>query len=122
MGEHQHTFSSHGLVRDPAFWRRFSAAVHLNEDVKLERGFPSVSSTEDGKYGYVCCSFYYLKVVWGREVLELSLICGYRDQWLAMQYKEKRKCRAMCVAITLVVMIVIAAVVSVGYYFLKVRK
>lgn len=26
------------LVRDPAFWKRFSAAMHLDEEAKTETG------------------------------------------------------------------------------------
>jgi hypothetical protein len=43
----------HGLVRDPAFWKRFSTAVHSREDVNLESGLKSAASSVDMKYGYV---------------------------------------------------------------------
>lgn len=46
----------------------------------------------------------------------------YRDEWLAQQYREKRRCRITCVAITLSVVTVVLSAVFVVYYFLKVRK
>ncbi len=45
-----------------------------------------------------------------------------RDEWLAQQLMEKRRCRIMCASITLVVLLVIIAAAIVGYHFTKVRK
>lgn len=40
----------YGLVRDPAFWKRFSTAVHISE---IETGLKSAASSVEMKYGYV---------------------------------------------------------------------
>jgi len=81
------------LVRDPAFWKRFSVAVHNAEEVDSEKGLSPASSI-DTKYG---------------------------ADWLVQQHKEKRKCRIMCVAITFAVILVIAAAAVLGWYFVDVR-
>jgi len=41
-----------GLVRDPAFWKRFSTAVH-RADTDTEMGVRTPASSVDMKYGYV---------------------------------------------------------------------
>ncbi|KIN04157.1 hypothetical protein OIDMADRAFT_26774 [Oidiodendron maius Zn] len=87
--------ASHGLVRDPRFWRLFSKAVHLSDGEKLESGLQTASNTADAKEG---------------------------DEWLAEQYKERRKCRIICGVITAAVILAILTVVLVAYYFLKIRN
>lgn len=42
-------------------------------------------------------------------------MCGNRDEWLDLQYREKRRCRALCVTITLAMMVAIVAVVSMAF-------
>jgi hypothetical protein len=46
----------------------------------------------------------------------------YRNDWLAQQAKEKRRCRIVCMSITLAVLLVVIAAAIVGWYFTKVRK
>jgi len=80
-----------GLVRDPAFWKRFSVAVHRAES-DIEMGLRTPASSVDIKYG---------------------------DQWLEQQHKDKRRCRTICVVITISVIIVLAAAAVVGWYFVN---
>lgn len=42
-----------GLVRDPAFWKRFSTAVHRAELGDTEMGLRTPASSVDMKEGYV---------------------------------------------------------------------
>ncbi|KAA8576289.1 hypothetical protein EYC84_006430 [Monilinia fructicola] len=65
---------SMGLVRDPMFWKRFSTAVHMSEvDLKeIESGFAS-ERLEKRKDSY-----------------------GEGEDWLDQQYKERRRCRLIC--------------------------
>lgn len=42
-----------GLVRDPAFWKRFSTAVHRSGEYDKEAGLDSAASSVDVKLGYV---------------------------------------------------------------------
>jgi len=83
-----------GLVRDPAFWKRFSTAVHRAEQGDAELGLKTPASSVDMKYG---------------------------DQWLVQQHKEKRRCRILCVSITFAVILVIAAVTTVAFYLAHIR-
>jgi hypothetical protein len=65
-----------------------------------------------------------MRVTWVSEQKGLKswLTGDNRDEWLVQQLKEKRKCRILCVTITLGVIITIAAAVLVAYYFLKIHK
>lgn len=45
-----------GLVRDPAFWKRFSTAVHIAEQDSAEMGLRTPASSVDMKYGHVAKS------------------------------------------------------------------
>ncbi|KAF7915776.1 uncharacterized protein EAE98_009347 [Botrytis deweyae] len=85
---------SMGLVRDPMFWKRFSTAVHMSEvDLKeLESGFAS-------------------------ERVERKDSSGGGEDWLDQQYKEKRRCRFICIGVTILVSILVAAAVVVVLYF-----
>ncbi|KAF7913793.1 uncharacterized protein EAF01_000199 [Botrytis porri] len=85
---------SMGLVRDPMFWKRFSTAVHMSEvDLKgLESGFASERVERKDSYG------------------------GGED-WLDQQYKEKRRCRSICIGVTILVSILVTAAVVVVLYF-----
>ncbi|KAB8302877.1 hypothetical protein EYC80_006204 [Monilinia laxa] len=76
-----------GLVRDPMFWKRFSTAVHMSEvDLKeIESGFAS-ERLENRKDSY-----------------------GGGEDWLDQQYKEKRRCRLICMVVTFGVAILVAA-------------
>jgi len=40
-----------GLVRDPAFWKRFTVAVHKAEETDSEMGLKTPASSVDIKYG-----------------------------------------------------------------------
>ncbi|KAH8603076.1 hypothetical protein B0O99DRAFT_498474 [Bisporella sp. PMI_857] len=82
-----------GLVRDPAFWKRFSTAVHRAETFDSEKGAKSPSSFN----------------------------MKNEDQWLVQQHREKRRCRVICVSITLAVIIVVTAAAVCGWYFVNVR-
>ncbi|KAE9381332.1 hypothetical protein N431DRAFT_424893 [Stipitochalara longipes BDJ] len=84
-----------GLVRDPHFWKRFSTAVHKAEVTgDVEQG-----SQKSGKTSV-----------------------DTKDEWLAQQHKEKRRCRILCASITGVLLLVIIAAAVVGWYFTKARK
>ncbi|KAF7856880.1 hypothetical protein EAF04_009641 [Stromatinia cepivora] len=86
---------SMGLVRDPMFWKRFSTAVHMSEvDLKeLESGYARerVGRRKDPYDG--------------------------GEDWLDQQYKEKRRCRFICIGVTFLVAILVAAAVVVVLYF-----
>ncbi|PQE20962.1 hypothetical protein CJF30_00002290 [Rutstroemia sp. NJR-2017a BBW] len=82
-----------GLVRDPQFWKRFSTAVHMSEEnlKELEAGLAGTG---------------------GRN--ERSDTIG---NWLEQQYREKRRCRAICMGVTLLVAILVAAAVVIVLHF-----
>jgi len=84
------------LVRDPAFWKRFSVAVHAAEDV--EKTPASSSSAESGRRS------------------------NGRDDWLAQQHQKKRRWRCIAWSITLGVALLIAAIVLVIYYLVHVSQ
>ncbi|CZR50955.1 uncharacterized protein PAC_00830 [Phialocephala subalpina] len=75
-----------GLVRDPMFWKRFSVAIHMAEvEPDEERAKGSVKSG---------------------STVEIK---SSGDDWLNQQRKEKRRCRVVCLSITVLVVIIIAA-------------
>ncbi|KAG4431847.1 hypothetical protein IFR05_012664 [Cadophora sp. M221] len=85
-----------GLVRDPMFWKRFSVAVHEAEGGDLESGRSASASTIE------------LKKNGERE---------RENDWLAQQNKEKRRCRFMCMIITLIVVLLITGGSIAGWWF-----
>ncbi|CZS91513.1 uncharacterized protein RAG0_02114 [Rhynchosporium agropyri] len=87
---------SPGLVRDPIFWKRFSAAVHASEEFDLERGRSDSTSTVDSKKK-------------GERKRE--------NDWLEQQWKEKRRCRTLCIVITLIVACLISGGAVAGWWF-----
>ena len=81
-------------VRDPAFWRRFSVAVHLDE----EKGpLPSENSS-----------------VSSRPSLK------HTDTWLEKNRKKKRRTRLCGCAIALITILVLVAGAFALMYFLKI--
>lgn len=84
-----------GLVRDPMFWKRFSVAIQMAEVTDEESGKASVKSGST----------------------TTTEIKGSRNDWLNQQRKEKRRCRVVCLSITLLVAIIIAAGAVCGWYF-----
>lgn len=49
----------------------------------------------------------------------LIILCGNSggEDWLDQQYKEKRRCRFICIGVTILVSILVAAAVVVVLYF-----
>jgi len=89
-----------GLVRDPQFWKRFSVAVHAAEgDVELGSTKSRSNSSGSGSSAGI------------------EKNSGQGDQWLDQQRREKRRCRILCMSITLAVLLVIIAGGVVGWYF-----
>jgi len=90
-----------GLVRDPAFWKRFSAAVHMAEE-----GGVQLASTHGSRTNSSASTF--------------TVKDG--NDWLQKQHKERRRCRIMCAAITLLIIVLAVGGGIVAWYFTKVRK
>ncbi|PQE27231.1 hypothetical protein CJF32_00000190 [Rutstroemia sp. NJR-2017a WRK4] len=86
-----------GLVRDPQFWKRFSTAVHMSEEnlKELEAGLAGTG---------------------GRNERSDTIGSG-NGNWLEQQYREKRRCRAICMGVTLIVAILVAAAVVIVLHF-----
>lgn len=77
------------IVRDPYFWKRFSTAVHLDEE-------KTVGNRDSGR--------------------SLEKQEQHRDDWLSQQRKEKRRCKCIAwIAVVVVVMLVVGVVL--GWYF-----
>ncbi|QMW46250.1 hypothetical protein G4B11_009705 [Aspergillus flavus] len=83
------------LVRDPAFWRRFSRAIHLDEEAK--------ASKTENKSGviYSLC----------------SLTAEPRDDWILKQRKKRRRWICCGFLIFAAFAIVVAGVVVVFWWF-----
>jgi cytoskeletal protein RodZ len=64
----------------------------------------------------------YVHLVYLEEEEEYTELTLPRNDWLAQQAREKRRCRVICMSISLAVMMVIIAAAIVGWYFTKVRK
>jgi len=92
-----------GLVRDPAFWKRFSAAVHMAE----EGGVVGPESARGSRTNSSTSTF---------------AVKDTNNDWLQKQHKEKRRCRILCVTITLLIIILGVGGGVVAWYFLKGRK
>ncbi|KZF22445.1 hypothetical protein L228DRAFT_268909 [Xylona heveae TC161] len=71
------------LIRDPAFWRRFSMAIHQDEEASIR------SPTGSGSY-------------------ELK-----QDTWLARQQKKNKRRTILCWAFWILLLLAIGAVVVV---------
>jgi len=74
------------LIRDPAFWRRFSVAVHLDEEAGTHPTMASPSSSHELKHA---------------------------DSWLARQRRKKHRRTCICWAFWIIFPLTIAAVVIV---------
>ncbi|TVY58135.1 hypothetical protein LCER1_G001915 [Lachnellula cervina] len=96
-----------GLVRDPAFWKRFSAAVHMAEE-----GGVGVVETEHTRGSRTNSN----------SSASTFAVKDANNDWLQKQHKEKRRCRIMCVSITLMIIILGVGGGVVAWYFLKGRK
>jgi hypothetical protein len=104
------------LTSRSSSWKRFSTAVHM-ADVPgdVEKGPQKSGKTSvDTKYVY--------PRVYERQGERGILTSDGRDEWLAQQHKEKRRCRILCASITGIVLLVIIAAAIVGWYFTNVRK
>jgi len=94
-----------GLVRDPAFWKRFSAAVHIAEEggvVEPERPRGSRTNSDSSANTFT--------------------VKDADNDWLQKQHKEKRRCRMMCISITLMIIILGVGGGVVAWWFLKGQK
>lgn len=95
------------LVRDPAFWRRFSRAIHLDAearspDTEHPRMFSYVSpcrGTEDD-----------LRYRHANNPI-------HRDDWIKGQHRKKRRGVICCVAISVATIVVVVAVIVVLWWF-----
>ncbi|KEF56510.1 uncharacterized protein A1O9_06697 [Exophiala aquamarina CBS 119918] len=84
------------VVRDPAFWKRFSMAVHLDEEKGTISDARSTSSL-DPKSGV-----------------------KHSDTWLERNRKKQRQTRILGWVITFGFLIIIAAIILIVLWFLKV--
>ncbi|EXJ83363.1 hypothetical protein A1O1_06984, partial [Capronia coronata CBS 617.96] len=85
-------------VRDPAFWRRFSMAVHLDEEKGTMSDSKSTStSTVSPKPGY-----------------------KHTDSWLERTRKKQRRTRILGWVIALGFLIIVVAIVMVLLWLAKV--
>ncbi|TVY15192.1 hypothetical protein LARI1_G006435 [Lachnellula arida] len=96
-----------GLVRDPAFWKRFSVAVHMAEEGGV--GVVEPEHTRGSRTN-------------SNSSASTFAVKDANNDWLEKQHKEKRRCRMMCVSITLMIIILGVGGGVVVWYFLKGRK
>lgn len=119
-----------GLVRDPMFWKRFSTAMHDAERGEVRSATRSSrsnsgssgESTSRAKYGYVECFIFKVGGDGGGAWSSTNRKHRAEDDWLAQQRSDKRRCRWICVSITIVLIIIIVAAAFCGWYFTKGRK
>ncbi|TVY32228.1 hypothetical protein LSUB1_G008319 [Lachnellula subtilissima] len=110
-----------GLVRDPAFWKRFSAAVHIAEEggvVEPERPRGSRTNSDSSANTFTVKDAYVFLSCTSVEGRWWAL----DNDWLQKQHQEKRRCRMMCISITLMIVILGVGGGVVAWYFLKGRK
>ncbi|KAM3086779.1 hypothetical protein ACMFMG_000902 [Clarireedia jacksonii] len=111
-----------GLVRDPQFWKRFSTAVHMSEENLKELEAGLAGAEEGNRRSDTVGSGSRDSVASGvgkkAKKEKKEKIYGYDgEDWLEQQYREKRRCRAICIGVTLLVAILVAAAVVIVLYF-----
>ncbi|RMZ76236.1 hypothetical protein DV738_g5049, partial [Chaetothyriales sp. CBS 135597] len=84
------------VVRDPAFWKRFSIAVHLDEE---KGNFPDNQSASTGH---------------SKQTLK------HTDSWLERTRKKQRRAWILGCVIALLVIATIVAAIFVIMFFLKI--
>ncbi|KAI6859220.1 hypothetical protein KC343_g4576 [Hortaea werneckii] len=95
------------VPRDPAFWKRFSMAVHMDE----EKGAP--------EYRYV--PHFGLSYGAGRKYSRLTRgsTRAHSDSWLLRERKKKSKRTCICWTFWVIFFIFIAAIVAIIIWLLK---
>ncbi|TVY36077.1 hypothetical protein LOCC1_G007175 [Lachnellula occidentalis] len=118
-----------GLVRDPAFWKRFSAAVHMEEGdagvVEPEHGRGSRTNSNSSSNTFTVKDTYGLHARTSRKDRYVGIVANgvnRNDDWLQKQHQEKRRWKMMCISITLMIVILGVGAGVVAWYFLKGRK
>lgn len=102
-----------GLVRNPYFWRRFSLAVHLDEEAK-----GSIQKSETSIFSYAPDTLQPSNGLAGPNPLKGSLLtCVHSDEWLKKQQKKRRRSILCGFLILASVAIVVGGVVVVLWWF-----
>jgi hypothetical protein len=100
-------------VRDPAFWRRFSVAVHLDEEQNTTPDTKSASSNGSRppiKHTYV------LQICDDADIANTHLTS---ESWLDRHHKKQRRTKCIGWLIVLFTVIVVVAIVLVVLWLLK---
>ncbi|KAK4975622.1 hypothetical protein LTR28_009123 [Elasticomyces elasticus] len=88
-------------VRDPAFWRRFSIAVHLDEEASLGTGASASPGEKRPKLEHA-----------NRTLAnDRNPFIGSSDSWLGRQQKKRSKRACICWAFWLCFLAFVAAII-----------
>lgn len=94
------------LIRDPGFWRRFSVAIHRDEEAK---GAAEDRELEHSVYSYAPTFI--------MRIDDTRLLINNRHGWIQRQQQKKRESIIFGFLIAAVICVVVAAVVVVLWWF-----
>lgn len=92
-------------MRDPMFWKRFSVAMHDAEKAETESTTRGSRSNSGSSADTVSRAKY-----------------AESDGWLQQQAKDRRRCRVICMSITLIIALLLVVGVVCGLYFTKIKR